>query len=489
MKNIEKYRNLIAKGEVDALLLTSKHNRMYAAEYCVAEGVSVICKEESYYFTDFCYIEAAQKNLPGFTVVMTDADHPYTKLINDAIAAHTVKTLGFEDDSLTVEEYTLYNTKLNAVLHPYSAEINAPRQSKEPWEIEYMKKAQEITDRTFEDLLNIIRPGMTEKELCAELIYRLYKFGSEGPSFDPITISGPNTSLPHGVPSERELQYGDFVTMDFGCLYHGYCSDMTRTIALGYVSEKMDKVYHTVLEAQLAGIAATKAGVTGKAMDAAARKVIDDAGFVGCFGHSYGHSLGLLIHEAPNASMRNDKPMPAGAVVSAEPGIYIPDEFGVRIEDDIADPARHENFQNTIQRLLELDAIPIINENDTVSVAEFGIGDNDTLSAIVATSVRADLLVLLSDIDGLYTADPHKNPDAQRIDVVPEITDDILRLAEGKGSELGTGGMKTKLSAAQIVTKAGTDMIIANGADVEQLYALLDGRAIGTRFTGKKADA
>ena len=156
MKNIEKYRNLIAKGEVDALLLTSKHNRMYAAEYCVAEGVSVICKEESYYFTDFRYIEAAQKNLPGFTVVMTDADHPYTKLINDAIAAHTVKTLGFEDDSLTVEEYTLYNTKLNAVLHPYSAEINAPRQSKEPWEIEYMKKAQEITDRTFDDLLNVI---------------------------------------------------------------------------------------------------------------------------------------------------------------------------------------------------------------------------------------------------------------------------------------------------------------------------------------------
>lgn len=174
---------------------------------------------------------------------------------------------------------------------------------------------------------------MTEKELCAELIYRLYKYGSEGPSFDPITVSGPNTSLPHGVPSERVLQYGDFVTMDFGCLYHGYCSDMTRTIALGYVSEKMDKVYHTVLEAQLAGIAATKAGVTGKEMDAAARNVINAAGFEGLFGHSYGHSLGLLIHEGPYANMRNDKPMPAGAVVSAEPGIYIPDEFGVRIED------------------------------------------------------------------------------------------------------------------------------------------------------------
>ena len=333
MKNIEKYQKLLDKGEVDALLLTSKYNRTYAADYCVAEGVAVICRGESYYFTDFRYIEAAQKNLPGFTVIMTDAEHPYTKLINDAVAAHTVKTMGFEDDTLTVEEYTLYNTKLNVVLHPYAAEINAPRASKEPWEIEYMKKAQEITDRTFTELLNVIHAGMTEKELCAELIYRLYKFGAEGPSFDPIVVSGPNTSLPHGVPSERKLQYGDFVTMDFGCLYHGYCSDMTRTVALGYVSEKMDKVYHTVLEAQLAGIAATKAGVTGKAMDGAARKVINDAGFEGCFGHGYGHSLGLLIHEAPNANMRNDKPMPAGAVVSAEPGIYLPDEFGVRIED------------------------------------------------------------------------------------------------------------------------------------------------------------
>ena len=138
--------------------------------------------------------------------------------------------------------------------------------------------------------------------------------------------------------------------------------------------------------------------------------------------------------------------------------------------------------------MLENKVIPIVNENDTVSVAEFGIGDNDTLSAIVATSVHADLLVLLSDIDGLYTADPHKNPDAARIELVPEITEEILRLADGKGSELGTGGMKTKLSAAQIVTKAGTDMIIANGAEVEKLYALLDGKSIGTRFLGKKAD-
>lgn len=333
MKNIDKYRALLATGEVDALLLTSPHNRRYAAEYGIAEGVAVICKEECYYFTDFRYIESAQNNLPGFTVQMVDVAHPYSGRINDAIAAHTVKTMGFEDDTLTVEEHTSYNTKLNVVLRPYAKKLNALRAAKEPWELENMKQAQKITDRTFEDLLNIIRPGMTEKELCAELIYRLYKFGSEGPSFDPITVSGPNTSLPHGVPSERVLQYGDFVTMDFGCVYNGYCSDMTRTVALGYVSEKMDAVYHTVLQAQLAGIAATRAGVTGKQMDAAARDVINAAGYEGYFGHGYGHSLGLLIHEAPNANLRNDQPMPAGAVVSAEPGIYLPGEFGVRIED------------------------------------------------------------------------------------------------------------------------------------------------------------
>ena len=333
MKNIEKYQKLIAKGEVDALLLTSKHNRQYAAEYCIAEGVAVICKTQSYYFTDFRYIESAQKNLPGFAVKMVDTEHPYTKLINEAISDNTVKTIGFEDDTLTVEEYTLYNTKLNAVLHPYAAEINAPRASKEPWEIEYMKKAQEITDRTFDDLLNVIHPGMTEKELCAELIYRLYKYGSEGPSFDPITVSGPNTSLPHGVPSERELQYGDFVTMDFGCLYHGYCSDMTRTVAVGYATDEMKHVYDTVLKAQLTAIAATKAGVPGKDIDGTARKVIADAGYGEYFGHGYGHSLGLEIHENPSPNASNTEPLPAGVVCSAEPGIYLPGKFGVRIED------------------------------------------------------------------------------------------------------------------------------------------------------------
>ena len=333
MKNIEKYQSLLETGEVDALLLTSVYNRLYAAQYRVAEGVAVVTREGAYYFTDSRYIEAAEKNLKGFTVRMTHPGSSEIERINEVIGEHTIKKLGFEENDMTYGDYLRYNEALHAVLVPMQAKIDAFRATKEPWEIELMRKAQAITDQTFSELCKIIQAGMTEKELEAELLYRLYKQGAEGPSFDPIVVSGPNTSLPHGVPGERKLEFGDFITMDFGCIYGGYCSDMTRTVALGFVSEEMDKVYKTVLQAPLAGIAATKAGVAGRDIDGAARKVIADAGYGDYFGHGYGHSLGILIHEAPNAHTRNDQPMPAGAVVSAEPGIYLPGKFGVRIED------------------------------------------------------------------------------------------------------------------------------------------------------------
>ena len=333
MKNIEKYQSLLENGEVDALLLTSVYNRLYAAQYRVAEGVAVVTREGAYYFTDSRYIEAAEKNLKGFTVRMTHPGSSEIERINEVIGEHTIKKLGFEENDMTYGDYLRYNEALHAVLVPMQAKIDAFRATKEPWEIELMRKAQAITDQTFSELCKIIQAGMTEKELEAELLYRLYKHGAEGPSFDPIVVSGPNTSLPHGVPGERKLEFGDFITMDFGCIYGGYCSDMTRTVALGFVSEEMDKVYKTVLKAQLAGIAATKAGVAGRDIDGAARKVIADAGYGEYFGHGYGHSLGILIHESPNANTRNDQPMPAGAVVSAEPGIYLPGKFGVRIED------------------------------------------------------------------------------------------------------------------------------------------------------------
>lgn len=329
MKNAEKYKKL----DCDAVLLTGRANRLYAAEYDVAEGVAFLTRDEYYYFTDSRYIEAAQNALTDFTVLQVDREHGYISRLNDAIEAHTVKTVGFEENETSYGAFLRYQKELHAVLQPMQRQLDAPRASKEPWELELMKKAQQITDETFTQMLDVIHAGMTEKQVEAELIYRLYQNGADRPAFDPVVVSGPNTSMPHGVAGDRVLQLGDFVTLDFGALYRGYCSDMTRTVALGFVTEQMNDIYNIVLKAQLAGIAATKAGVTGREMDAAARNVIAGAGYGEYFGHAYGHSLGIEIHEAPNASPANDEPMPVGAVVSAEPGIYLPGKFGVRIED------------------------------------------------------------------------------------------------------------------------------------------------------------
>ena len=207
------------------------------------------------------------------------------------------------------------------------------RAQKDPEELEALTAAQRIAERALEDILNDIRPGITEKEIAARIQYRMLHYGAEDKSFDPIVVSGPNGSLPHGVPSEKLIQAGEFVTMDFGCVYHGYCSDMTRTVAVGHVTDEMREVYQTVLCAQKAGIATARAGATGREVDAAARAVIDAAGYGEYFGHSFGHGVGVEIHESPNASQLNDKPLPERAVISAEPGIYLPGKMGVRIED------------------------------------------------------------------------------------------------------------------------------------------------------------
>ncbi len=331
MKNLEKYLSLLSDGQ--GLLLTSRYSRHYGAEFDIAEGVAVVTKAGCRYFTDSRYIESAQNGIKGFEVLEINSGNSYNSCLNDAIADFGVTELGYEENYMTMAEYLGYEKNLNAKLVPMNAQISSFRAVKEDWELEIMKDAQSIADQAFTEILGKIKVGMTEKELAAELIYAMLKNGAEGLSFDPIVVSGPNSSLPHGVPGDRKFQNGDFITMDFGVLYKGYCSDMTRTVALGYATEEMEKVYNTVLQAQLAGIAATKAGVTGQAIDAAARKVITDAGYGEYFGHGYGHSLGLEIHEAPNCNARNTEPMPLHAVASAEPGIYLPGKFGVRIED------------------------------------------------------------------------------------------------------------------------------------------------------------
>ena len=332
MKNLDKYLSLLGK-QADGLLLSSRFSRHYGAEFDIAEGIAIVSAKGCRYFTDSRYIEAAQKGIQGFEVIMTDRENPYAKLLNEAIADFGITTLGYEENYLTVAEFSKFEKELNAKLAPMHKAISGFRAVKEPWELDIMRRAQAIADKAFSEVLVRIKPGMTEKELQAELIYCLYKNGGEGLSFDPIVVSGPNTSLPHGIATDRVIREGDFVTMDFGVMLQGYCSDMTRTVAIGYATEEMRKVYDTVLQAQIAGIAATRAGLKGKDVDAAARQVIIDAGYGDYFGHGYGHSLGLEIHEPPNCNPSGEVVMEAGMVVSAEPGIYLPGKFGVRIED------------------------------------------------------------------------------------------------------------------------------------------------------------
>ncbi len=317
---------------IDAMLVSSEPGERYAVGF-KGEGYVVVAKNECRYFTDSRYIEAAEKQVTGTSVTMTDRAKNYRILIQKAVDDLGVEKLGFEDGYMTVAQYRQLADAFTCELVPAQGLLGALRAAKDEEEIALMTKAQRISEQALKEILKFLRPGVTEKEVAAKLTYDMLRFGAEKMSFDPIVASGPNGSLPHAVPSDRAIQSGEFVTMDFGCVYGGYCSDMTRTVAVGEPTEEMKKVYAVVLEAQLAGIAAEKAGVTGKSVDAAARRVIEDAGYGEYFGHSFGHSVGLEIHEAPNAGSTCEDVIPLGAAVSAEPGIYLPGKFGVRIED------------------------------------------------------------------------------------------------------------------------------------------------------------
>lgn len=322
---------------LDGMLLTGEANRFYASGFhsVGTDGLALVTKDRAWYFTDSRYIEAAERHVKDAVIEMTGRGRGYTVLTNEVIDAQGLRRLGFEDGSMTVAEYEIYRKALHCELVPASAMLLELRQVKDAEELEQMVAAQRIAEKALDNILNEIRPGVTEKEIAARLQYLMLHEGAENMSFDPIVVSGPNGSLPHGVPGEKTIQQGEFVTMDFGCIKNGYCSDMTRTVAVGFATEEMQLVYHTVLAAQKAGIAAAHAGATGEAVDGAARKVIADAGYGAYFGHSFGHGVGVEIHESPNASPVNEKPLPAGAVISAEPGIYLPGRLGVRIEDVI----------------------------------------------------------------------------------------------------------------------------------------------------------
>ena len=315
LNNIARIQRALRQAHLDAILLTDENDRRFATGFPSSDGTVIVTVHQAFFITDSRYIEAARAALAGIAqVLLCSHEAPMRTLVQGILREANVQLLGLR-------------------LQPAQNILRTLRASKQPEELAMMYQAQQITDETFAQICTVIRPGMTEREIAAELIYRMLRLGAEGTSFDPIVLTGPDTSMPHGVPGDRRVAEGDFVTMDFGCRKNGYCSDMTRTVAVGMPSDEMRTVYQTVLDAQLAGIAAAKAGVTGERVDAAARKVITDAGYGDCFGHSFGHSLGLDIHEHPIAAPGAHAKLPEHTVISAEPGIYLPGKFGVRIED------------------------------------------------------------------------------------------------------------------------------------------------------------
>jgi len=317
---------------IDAMLVSSEPGEFYAVDLH-GEGYAIVAPAAARYITDSRYIEVANETVQGAEVCMVDAGRNYTALLNEFIDAHGIKKLGIEDNYMSLGQYDMLKKELHAELVYAGGLVTGLRAGKDEEELSRMVEAQRITDEAFAEILKFIRPGVTEAEIAAKLVYEMLSRGAQKVSFDPIVASGPNGSKPHAIPGMRKVQTGEFITMDFGCMYKGYCSDMTRTVALGEIDDDKRKVYDTVLKAQLTAISISKAGVPGKEIHAAAAQVIADAGYGRFFGHGYGHSVGIEIHESPNANTRDATPMPVGAMVSAEPGIYIPGQFGVRIED------------------------------------------------------------------------------------------------------------------------------------------------------------
>ncbi|MBQ0009492.1 MAG: aminopeptidase P family protein [Ruminococcus sp.] len=328
MTHIESVREKLG---ADALLVTDEKTGFYLTGFFASDATVFITAHSATLFTDSRYIEAAEKEVTTCTPKVPDPS--LSEEIKKIIAAEGIHTVAFEDQKMTVAELNRLKAVYNTVeFVPAGDLITLLCEHKTPEEMEAIRAAQAVGDAAFAEVLPLLRPEMTEIEVAAELEYRMKRHGATGPSFETIAVSGTQSSRPHGVPRNVKLEKG-FLTMDFGCILNGYCSDMTRTVCLGKADSEMKKVYATVLEAQLAGIEAVRAGVSGASVDKVARDIIYGAGYKGYFGHSLGHGVGMYIHESPRLAPRYERLLEIGHVVTVEPGIYLPGKYGVRIED------------------------------------------------------------------------------------------------------------------------------------------------------------
>lgn len=332
------YKSIVNDSATEAILITDPYNLRYYTGFRGGEGVAYISRHGNMVLiTDSRYTEAAAKECyAGFVVAEFNVKRSISDILKEYIVSDNVSVLGFENKSISYDSYNKYSKKLEGVtFKPLDDTLLKPRQIKTPEEIELLKKAEHIGDMAFEDILGILKPGMTELEVAAEIEYSLKKHGAEGLSFDTIAASGVNSSMPHAIPSTKKLAKGEFITMDFGCRYQGYCSDMTRTVCLGNPTDEMKEIYDIVLSAQLAVLNGIKPGMMCKDVDKIARDYIASKGYGDYFGHGLGHGVGLYIHESPSFNTRDESIVKPGMIETDEPGIYLPGKFGVRIEDMI----------------------------------------------------------------------------------------------------------------------------------------------------------
>ncbi|AEH47261.1 M24 family metallopeptidase [Parageobacillus thermoglucosidasius] len=332
MGKLEKLRALFAEYDIDGMLVTNPYNRRYITGFTGTAGVAVISQDKAVFITDFRYIEQASKQVQGFEIVKHTG--PIVEEVAKQVARLHIQKLGFEQEDVSYATFKAYEQAVNAELVPTSFVVEKLRLIKSESEIKILKEAAAIADAAFEHILSFIRPGVKEIEVANELEFFMRKQGATSSSFDTIVASGYRSALPHGVATDKVIEKGELVTLDFGAYYNGYCSDITRTVAVGEISDELKTIYNIVLEAQLRGMKGIKPGMTGKEADALTRDYITEKGYGDYFGHSTGHGIGLEIHEGPTLSARSDVVLAPGMVVTVEPGIYIPGLGGVRIEDD-----------------------------------------------------------------------------------------------------------------------------------------------------------
>ena len=337
--------------KTECIMIASPENLFYYSGFTGKEAILVIGSTELLLFTDSRYLIQAKEEAPDFEII----DIKNKKAI-DYMAEKKVKSIAYEAEFLSAKAFFALQERIEgAAFEPIDSEILEQRAIKDSRELAMTKNAAELADAAFLKVLSSIRAGVREKDIAMALEWDMRKNGAQGASFEIVCASGLRSAMPHGTASDKIIETGDFVTLDFGCFFEGYASDMTRTVVIGKATDKQREIYETVLQAQKAALAVISAGVSGCDADKTARDIIKDAGYGDYFGHALGHGTGLMIHEQPVLSPRSEKKLVPGMLVTVEPGIYIENLGGVRIEDLVyVTEQGHLNLTTSDKELLEL---------------------------------------------------------------------------------------------------------------------------------------